>query len=459
MKLPFIKKRGSAQAVRAPVRFDVQVVEINNRKFVSNLFWQPLSNARNYMAEARTLGKRHNWDIVAIRRGTRVQAGFAPGKSGTLKGTYSLAASLAAQLGDSWLGAFALRDGRYAVVAVHERMICTDFDQICTADEAKRLLREVHSNFQFDDHSIFAPPELEFASHSKDIYELLTPNNLRKDLRLKQLTFGLTKREMVLAASTVVLVGGAIAGVLWYEKLRAEEAARIAHARQLAQQKRLAELNEIARRKLGANALAHPWASTAGALDFAEACVAAEDQFPLSIAGWPLTSITCSANGDVDAKYKRNDGLTVEQFIAEAARGYGSVPAFSGEDLNVGIVKTKIRPPAAGDETLALPDVLLPKFHSHFEGAQVPLTMSEMEVKIPKEPEVQGQPPKPAPVPTWAQKSFSYSHELPPTYHFAQLRTAIGGLAGVRIDEVEEAINAEMGSVSWTVKGIIYVQK
>src|SRR5262245_46682792 len=102
-----LKARGRKSSATAPVRFNVQVVEINNRTFVSDLFWQPLSNARNYMAEARSLGKKHEWDIVAVRRGTRVQAGFAPRKSAALKGMYSLAASLAAQLGDSWLGAFA----------------------------------------------------------------------------------------------------------------------------------------------------------------------------------------------------------------------------------------------------------------------------------------------------------------------------------------------------------------
>lgn len=453
-----LKARGRKQAVSAPVRFEVQVVDINNRTFVSDLFWQPLSNSRNYMAEARTLGKKHEWDIVAVRRGTRVQAGFAPKKSAALKGMYSLAASLAAQLGDSWLGAFALKDGRYVVTAVYERMICIGFDTICDAEGAKRLLANAVTLHQFDDDAIYAPPELEFSSHSRDIYQLLTSKSVRKEHRLRQLTFGLTRRELVIAASAVIILGAGIAGYLWYAEKQAEEAARIAAQRRLEEQRRLAELNAKARKKLQVKELVHPWASTAGALDYAATCVAAEDQFPLSIAGWPLREISCEGR-TATATYARTEGLTVDQFIAEAHQLYGVEPLINGEDQNSGSVSVKLEPPVAGDEKLKVPDDIIPHFHSYFEGTVIPVTVSEVPVKVEKGPDLPGQPSTAAPVPTWRQYSFNYTDGLPPTYHFGRMKSALASLEGVRVDKIVETVDAAAGSVTWKVEGDIYAQK
>ncbi|WP_175857323.1 type 4b pilus protein PilO2 [Burkholderia anthina] len=453
-----LKARGRKQAVSAPVRFEVQVVDINNRTFVSDLFWQPLSNSRNYMAEARMLGKKHEWDIVAVRRGTRVQAGFAPKKSAALKGMYSLAASLAAQLGDSWLGAFALNDGRYIVTAVYERMICIGFDTICNAEEAKRLLANAVTLHQFDDDAIYAPPELEFSSHSRDIYQLLTPKTVRKEHRLRQLTFGLTKRELVIAATALVVLGAGIAGYVWHSEKQAEEAARIAAQRRLDEQRRLAELNARARKKIEVKELVHPWASTSGALDYATTCVAAEDQFPLSIAGWPLREISCEGR-TATATYARTEGLTIDQFLTEARELYGESVHIIGDDQNTGVVPVKMEPRVAGDEKLKMPDDVMPHFHSYFEGLVIPVTVSEVPVKVEKEPDVPGQPPTPVPVPTWRQYNFNFSDDLPPTYHFGRMKSALAGLEGVRVDKIVETVDASAGSATWKVEGNIYAQK
>lgn len=74
--------------------------------FVTGLFWQPLTSPRSYMSEARNIGKKRNWDIVAIRKSARIQAGFVSKDAGVMKGMYSLAAALAGQLGDSWIESF-----------------------------------------------------------------------------------------------------------------------------------------------------------------------------------------------------------------------------------------------------------------------------------------------------------------------------------------------------------------
>ncbi|MFD2274643.1 type 4b pilus protein PilO2 [Undibacterium arcticum] len=162
------------------------------------MFWQQLSSPRGYMAEARGIGKLRNWDVVAIRRGTRIQAGFVSKKIGAMKGMYSLAASLAGQLGPSWLGAFALADGRFAVVAVQDNSIVPGYDVILNRDEALHKLRECANLFHLPRRSnFFAPAEFQFAQREVDINELLKPKRLKADNKLKQLRFGLTGGELV----------------------------------------------------------------------------------------------------------------------------------------------------------------------------------------------------------------------------------------------------------------------
>jgi len=95
------------------------IVSINGNRFVSGLLWQALTRPRGYMKEAKEIGKREGLDIVAIRDTAEVkQAGFVSKADGAYKGMYSLAAALAGQLGDTWIGAFKLPDDRYAMVAV-----------------------------------------------------------------------------------------------------------------------------------------------------------------------------------------------------------------------------------------------------------------------------------------------------------------------------------------------------
>lgn len=49
---------------------DVSILSYHGNKFVSGLFWRPLSSQRQYMKEARKLGKEGIWTSLpsAIRR-------------------------------------------------------------------------------------------------------------------------------------------------------------------------------------------------------------------------------------------------------------------------------------------------------------------------------------------------------------------------------------------------------
>ncbi len=442
----------------APLRQVLQHVEINGHGYVSNLFWQPLNNARSYMAEAKTFGKQNGWDIVAIRRGTRIQAGFVDSGSRNLKGMYSLAASLASQLGDSWLGAFRLKDGRYAVVGVHEMLICPGLDRLCTAEEAKQMLTDAHNTYNFDSESIFAPPELEFASQDRDIYQVLSAKSARKDNRLKQLTFGMSTRQMVMVGSGALLTVGAIVGYIQWDAYQQAERDRQMAIERAAAQKHLDELNATARRRLEQAALAHPWAVQPSPSDFIATCEQKTNAFRLSIKGWTFNSTACSG-GALVGTYGR-DGGTVEDFRKAALEIFGVPAVFVGGDQAT--VTLDLRVPAGGDDVVSMPDDAMSAFMTHFQQIDITPQLEERPVAIdpPKVP--QGQPPMPAPVATWRQFHFSFDGPVPPAAHFAGGNAAIVSLSkipGLRVEKVTTTLKPEDATLSWHVEGNIYAKK
>ncbi|MBN3815212.1 type 4b pilus protein PilO2 [Paraburkholderia sp. Se-20369] len=455
------RSRRSVARVRedAPLRQDLQFVEISGYGYVSNLFWQPLNNARSYMAEAKTFGKQNGWDIVAIRRGTRIQAGFVDSGSRNLKGMYSLAASLASQLGDSWLGAFRLKDGRYAVVGVYEMLVCPGLDRICVnAEEAKKLLTNALNTHDFDSDSIFAPSELEFASQDRDIYQVLSAKAVRKENRLKQLTFGMSTRQLVTAGASAVLAAGAIAGyVEWDAHQQAVRERQMAIARAAAQ-KRLDELNATARRQLVEAALAHPWAVQPTSSDFVEACTRKTNALPLNVKGWTFSNADCTFNGLV-VTYVR-DGGTVEGIKTAAPEVFGAPAAVPGGDQAT--VTLPLQVPAGGDDVVVSADDEMSAFLTHFQQIGETPHIQELPVKIqpPKVPE--GEPPMEAPVATWRQIHFDFDGPEQPSTHFVAgnaTTVSLSNIPGLRIEKVTTTLKADDATLTWHVEGNIYAKK
>lgn len=138
----------------------VQTIQHRGRVFVTGMLWIPLGNMTSYMKEARQYGQEHSLDIVAIRRTSlMIQAGFVSRTSDVNKGMYSLAATLAGQLGDSWIAAWAVDadQDRYAIVAVHEGRIIPGCDLIGTAAEVRKRVQQQRSRgIQFERE--FLPP-------------------------------------------------------------------------------------------------------------------------------------------------------------------------------------------------------------------------------------------------------------------------------------------------------------
>lgn len=438
----------------------VRIITVNGRKFVTGLFWQPLTSPRSYMSEARIIGKKRNWDIVAIRKGVRIQAGFVSKDAGVMKGMYSLASALAGQLGDSWIGAFPVGNDEYAVVAVHDGSIVPGYDVIGGKDDALSLLKQGYQLFQYENESVFAPADFEFAQYEKSLESLLTPRTLKGEYRLKQLTFGLTKQELVMLGVFGVV---ALSGMYGWAKYKAYEEKKAGEEAVRQEQLRRAELDRLnanTRNKQGAEALQHPWAAMPGAIDFVTACSTEIYALPLNIAGWQIEGAKCDEKALTVTYKRRAAGTTVNAFIDGAGGGYEGMPVFT-DDGDTATTKRSIKMMFGGDEKVAQADVVQNAFLSHFQAVDVRLKLIEKTVTLPPPPTSQplpGQPPSPplpAPVADW--RMFSYEFETP-----IAPGLVIGGLPdknGVRITKMEMRFVEDDASLKWTVTGELYASK
>ncbi len=191
-----------------------QIIAHRGKSFVTGLRWHPLGSVTGYMKEARQFGKENNLDIVAIRRTPGIiQAGFVSRSDGVTKGMYSLAATLAGQLGDSWIAAWRIDqdEDRFAVVAVHKGGIIPGCDLIGTEAEVRRRVAQQRSRgIEFDDW--YLPPEFEMGGKPVEIDELLHPSKLKREYRLRPLMFGLSKAELAQLIVVALIIAAGLGG-------------------------------------------------------------------------------------------------------------------------------------------------------------------------------------------------------------------------------------------------------
>lgn len=433
------------------------IISIHGKSFVSGLMWTPLSQPRAYMAEARAIGKRENMDIVAIRHGdSMIQAGFVAKGDGVTKGMYSLAATLAGQIhGESWIGAFLLPNGQYALVAVYGGLIVPGCDCVGDKEEIRNLLLEKDSQpriMEFE--KVYHPEDFDYRGQPFDVEDVLAPGSLKKEYALKQLTFGLSKKELMTIGCAVALVAMACIGyLLWTNhqaRLAQEEAARQEQIRQ----QQLAELQAKSGADLQVKALEHPWASMPGNDDFLNGCLGAINSLPLAIGGWAFESSICTG-ATLETVYARTGGTTFGEFIAATHERFPAPPVLleGGDRAGLG---DEISLGAGGDDELLAADDVKTAFTSQLQ--QLELKAEFIEVAAPvalpatTADGLPGQESKaPPPAPDWKKYTFSFTTQYAPETIFSAPR-----LAGVRLTEI--SVNRSGIQLSWSIKGDIYAR-
>jgi hypothetical protein len=408
------------------------------------------------MKEAREIGKQRGMDIVAIRKSeTLIQGGFVSKADGANKGMYSLAAALAGQLGDTWLGAFKLPDGQYALVGILRGGVIPGADMIGDLETISAALRSVYAyRHGINDEDIYAPEEMDFGGKVIDIEKILTPVSMRKEYSLKPLSLSLTKKQvMSIGAVALVLIGG-FGGYSQYQDVQAK---RKHDAEVAAAKLKVAEMeaeNAKLRAEQIAKSIVHPWSLTASIADLVKACGDNIYQQPLSASGWKLVSNHCDGH-KFTAVFKRSESSTVAEFAEYAIRaGYKDSPAFlDGGDSAA--ISREIVLEAAGDDILLPKEELLINLRSHLQKIGIKAEITETKIELPQLPatlpgqDIVAQVMPPAP--DWQQGEFSFDTNLSPEAVFEGL-----GTNGLRLTEISNQVTNSR--LIWSIKGQIYAK-
>ncbi len=437
---------------QSPRATRVQILQHRGKSFVTGLRWHPLGSVTGHMKEARQYGREHQLDIVAIRRTPAIiQAGFVARSDGVIKGMYSLAATLAGQLGDSWIAAWSTAPDldQYALVAVYQGGVISGCDMIGTGAEVRRRVVQQRSRGILFSHE-YLPSEFDMGGQPVDIEALLHPSHLKREYRLRPLVFGLSKAELVQWIILGSLIAIATLGwVQWqnHQERIAKEAAFQAERRRLEE---LARLKRESGVEQSPQALEHPWAKRPSVTDFVAHCSKVFYQLPLSIQGWQFSNALCDGT-QVLSSYKRSGNSTADDLIT-ATKGYFSDwPAFFDEG-NSATLKFDISIPAAGDEPLREAIDMLANLSSWLHSFSQAPTLKEMPVRVPIDPAIPGQPAlPPPPQPQWKQFELRFTTGITP------LDSLSGApVQGLRLREIRTEYQA--GYLLWSVTGDLYAK-
>ncbi|WJV24493.1 MULTISPECIES: type 4b pilus protein PilO2 [Pseudomonas] len=437
---------------QSPRASRVQILHHRGRAFVTGLRWHPLGSVTGHMKEARQFGKANKLDIVTIRRTPRrIQAGFVARTDGVTKGMYSLASTLAGQLGESWIAAWRVSqdEDRYAVVAVHEGGIIPGCDVIGTeADIRRRVAQQRSRGIEFEEW--YLPPEFEMGGKPLDVYELLQPSRLKREYRLRHLVFGLSRAELAqLAVAGIIVTGSFIGWSQWNAHQKQVELER----RLAAEQKRLEDLAKMqseSGRAQPLQALEHPWAKRPSVETFIVGCSKVMYQWPLDIRGWAFIDSQCDGS-QVLASYKRIGNSTAAELMAATDGICTDRPAFY-EQGNSATLRCEISLPVAGDEALPAATEAQTSIFSWLHNFSQTPTLVEVPLVVPQEPALPGQPaPPPPPPPQWKLFELTYTTDLLPYDSFKD-----APVQGLRLREIKTEFMANQ--LKWKVTGDLYAK-
>jgi len=433
----------------------VTVLSINGRKFVVGLRWQALKNSVHFMREARQFGKEHGMDIVVIREGLVTQGGFVSKKTGVTKEMYSAASVLTDALGQSWLSVFRLDEDLYYLVAADKGAVIPDSDTIGSEDRIRSRMMELNSMFEWTDDQIIAPESWSFGGVEKTLESLLTPQNIKKKHKLKQLTFGLSKKEWFRYGTIAVLLGAVGIGAWVYFQMTS----RADHERRLreeaARRAELARLDEEQRRQIASGSLTRPWTLKPRSSQMLHLCEEAIYSLPITIGGWAFDKALCTPS-KLDATYTRITGATNVDYLREFALVFpGGEITTDLQDDNTASFSVEMNMSAGGDELDQLQSNIRNVFVSHFQRVDHTVKVDHIPSEVITPTFLPNGAPwpdnVPALAPTWNTYAFVFESADMPS-------NAMSGLPedGIRVAIVEATFKGDSMSFSWKTVGELY---
>lgn len=442
-------------ATETKERKKIRVVTYNNRQFVVGLEWRSITGGRNFMKEVKRIGKEEKLDVVAIRQTESVQAGFAPQTDIPLKGKYSFSIALISLIEGSWIGVFPVApddksNNEYIIIATSNGVIFPATDKIITEDEVEQEVNDLKSRLSLDEGKVEIYGDAKkfmWVTAEISLSEILAAKNMKKEYKLKLLTWGLTKKQIYFFIALFIAALFALYLVNVYLEAKAEEE----RLERVEARKRAEKINEEARYKASLDSLKHPWVTQASIQNFIKTCDSKLPDLPLSLAGRVPVTFDCSHN-NMEVLYARLDGSSVgsAEFKDKVEQLFNTTPSFNMKQPSVTGFSLALNNKPDGDDPVASMSEQLNKFVTLLQRNNIEFTLTDAPSPEQKF-DAQGLE---LPLPDWREIYFSYDSMYPPRDIFKS-----HDLSGMRITNIIYVINNDTSEILYKVKGVIYYGK
>lgn len=448
------------KAGSATVRPSVTIVRIGSRRYVAGLYWQPLSNQRAPMQEARKIGKAERTPLVAIRRGGALQAGFVEAGRGAQVGMISLAAALASRLGKNWIAVIELTPEKFLLCACNDGAIHPQTDVVGSKEEINDRFARVHCMYKWDRDKVYLPKGFTNVAvgETLELEKVLGGSeSVVRESKLQSISFQLSRRQTVLAAAIAALAFvGLGAHAYWSSLQRAKEAAA-AQAAEAERARQLAELSAATKRQQTAQALDHPWSKRPALSAIIAACSTASNSLPLFLAAWQFETSKCTES-QITVNYRRVPNATVEDIKRVSKQRYLVEPSLS-TDFEVATISMPISVAPGGDDELLSVSQRVESLMSHFQRTVRGVRVTEVPPPPPPQaplPGGQTQVPPPPPPPPWSHFTWQFDTDEAPDAALKGLNTA-----GLRLTSLSLQLrsDATLTPLMWTFSGDFYANK
>lgn len=473
---------------------NINILDVNGKSFVSGLYWKGIENPRATMQEARRFGREEGLDIVAIRSSVhQIQAGYVTKQAGASKQMYSLANAISGilerdeesihkkeiDLSADEQSAYMVileippeclnRKGRkkkndddemffsqdssekdklYYLVVTADGTITPGSDKVGTFEEIKGIALTMRSLFH-PFKKVFAPErfcDVIDVDGSLDIYKFLLPDKLLSEYKLKQLTFGLTKKELFFIAFFVIVALALSAWKAHQVALNRQAEENIRKAREALLKQQAEDIKKQTGVNVSENDLEKPWVTQPSLNSFLEYCDRQLQKTPVNIGGWKQVGAECQEKL-VKSFYARMPYTTVDDFIDESKRIFGITPDID-KNGNAGSISFNVSIPPAGKEEIISSILAMSKITSLFQRLNLNYDFKQEVIQnLPGQVEngIQNKP-------RWEVNDFTVESKLPPALIFDGFYVPVVRLTSISVSW------SQLSNFKWVVKGKVYVE-
>lgn len=433
----------------------IHILSFHKRRFVVGLQWEPVRTSVNIMKEVRRIGKQRNLDVVALRKSDSWQAGFAPKTKLKLRGSYSLIVSLASLLEGCCIAVISLGAGddgdeRFTLIGKTEKGGIHPFsDEIYSFEDIHQTVVDLKSELRGSHSDLTIPvygdqTAFDWVTDHLDLNELLSPKNLSKDFKLKPLTLGMTKNQLIgLAITVVMLIVVALFISQYQERLAESKRQKIAM-----EQAKLEEINKNARYQAALDKFKHPWINSPAIKQFIDSCSLLLDNIPLSLEGWIPTTIECESDGmKVNLARPENSAVTTKNVVDAIKKKYGVDTEFFYNQTSIVGFKIKNEVTPNGDDPMQSINDQLVKAISLFQAVNVEASFNPVEIVDVKKNEFG----EDLPIQDWQEYTFEVDTIVSPSLIFEK-----DDFQGMRLYRIMYTFDQTSKTIQYKMKGAIY---